>query len=174
MGIVIKGVLALFWLIVIPAAVGIHFTGKKHLSFPEVFLSGYLILFSVMELLTLVMIYWKVPLHSLTAVYGCVGGGLTVFGIFYMKRKKERVFVFAETKRKAYRIFLDGSSSHPYSSSNVRCFGPYGCRRLFLCRCSYHRRLYRYHISGQYLTGVAIILPCQKGIFCRRFLFFWL
>ena len=34
-----KGVLALFWLIVIPAAVGIHFTGKKHLSFPEVFLS---------------------------------------------------------------------------------------------------------------------------------------
>lgn len=100
MGIVIKGALALFWLIVIPAAVGSPFTGKKHLSFPEVFLSGYLILFSVMELLTLVMIYWKVPLHSLTAVYGCVGGGLTVFGIFYMKRKKERVFVFAETKEK--------------------------------------------------------------------------
>ena len=36
MGIVIKGALALFWLIVIPAAVGIPFTEKKHLSFQEV------------------------------------------------------------------------------------------------------------------------------------------
>lgn len=102
MGIVIKGVLALFWLIVIPAAAGIPFTGKKRLSFPEVFLSGYLLLFSVMELLTLIMICWKMPLHILTIIYGSTGVGLAAFGIFYIKRKKEKLSVSSETKASVY------------------------------------------------------------------------
>ena len=44
MDMVMKGVLALVWLAVVPAAAGILFTGKRQLKFAEIFLHGYLLL----------------------------------------------------------------------------------------------------------------------------------
>lgn len=105
MEIVIKGILALFWLAVVPTAAGIPFAGKKHPSFSGFFLSGYLLLFSVMEILSLFMIYWKAPLHLLTAVYGCVGVGLAIFGLFYLKRNKDKLFAAAEKKERPSAYF---------------------------------------------------------------------
>lgn len=89
MGMVIKMILAMFWLVVIPAFAGIPFTGKKKTGFPEIFLSGYLVLFTVMEILTLPMTFLKMPLHVLTAFYGVMGAGLAIFGMFFFWKKKE-------------------------------------------------------------------------------------
>ena len=51
MGMVVKLILAGFWLVLVPAAAGIPFTGKKQTGFSETFLNGYLVLFTVMEIL---------------------------------------------------------------------------------------------------------------------------
>lgn len=93
MGMMIKGILAVFWLAVIPAAAGIPFTGKKHPGFPEVFLGGYLVLFAVMEVLTLPMIFLKMPLHVLTAAYGIIAAGLGVYGMVFLKKNKQDILL---------------------------------------------------------------------------------
>ena len=51
----------------------ISFTGKKQTGFSETFLNGYLVLFTVMEILTLPMTVMKMPLHVLTAAWGGIG-----------------------------------------------------------------------------------------------------
>ena len=45
MGMVVKLILAGFWLVLVPAAAGIPFTGKKQSGFSETFLNGYLVRF---------------------------------------------------------------------------------------------------------------------------------
>lgn len=84
-----KGILAIFWLVAVPAFAGIPFLGKKkNRIFPEMILTGYLILFSVMEILTLPMTWMKMPLHVLTACYGAVSSVLAVWGFFCLKKRK--------------------------------------------------------------------------------------
>ena len=88
MGMVVKLILAGFWLVLVPAAAGIPFTGKKQSGFSETFLNGYLVLFTVMEILTLPMTVMKMPLHVLTAAWGGIGIVLTVSGLFVFGKRK--------------------------------------------------------------------------------------
>lgn len=89
MSLAIKGLLALFWLIVIPTAAGIPFLRKKSdRTIGECFLTGYLFLFAAAELLTLPMIVLKAPLHVLVWCYGAVAGVTALFGIFCLRGQK--------------------------------------------------------------------------------------
>lgn len=89
MSLAIKGLLAVFWLILIPTAAGIPFLRKKsHYTPGECFLTGYLFLFAAAELLTLPMILLKAPLHVLVWCYGAVAGAAALFGVFCLKGKK--------------------------------------------------------------------------------------
>ena len=66
MGLMIKMILAAFWLLVVPAAAGAPFFQKKEIySVRNCFLTGYAFLFAVMEVLTLLMIWLGLPLHIL-------------------------------------------------------------------------------------------------------------
>lgn len=88
MNLAIKGLLAIFWLILIPACAGIPFLRKKtHFTPGECFLTGYLFLFAAAEVLTLPMILLKAPLHILVWCYGAVGAIMALAGIFCLKRK---------------------------------------------------------------------------------------
>lgn len=92
MGMAIKGILAVFWLVFVPAGAGrLLFIKRRQPLFIERFLGGYLMLFSVMEILALPMIFLKMPLHILTAVYGTVTLILTGAGIFVTVSKKDRM-----------------------------------------------------------------------------------
>ncbi|HJD26547.1 MAG TPA: hypothetical protein IAA12_08835 [Candidatus Blautia intestinipullorum] len=89
MGMLIKGILAIFWLAAVPAFAGVPFLGKKQRgNIAETMLAGYLALFSLMEILTLPMTWLQMPLHVLTASYGAAAVVLAVWGIFCMKNKK--------------------------------------------------------------------------------------
>lgn len=83
MGFVVKGILAAFWLLLVPTVSGSVILQKKQSRTPgECFLAGYAFLFALFELLTLPMMYLKLPLHILAGtyavllllvlVYGCV------------------------------------------------------------------------------------------------------
>ena len=68
-----KGILAVFWLILVPVAVGrLPFVKRRQPLLTERFVSGYLILFSIMEVLTLPMTFLKMPLHVLVISYGSI------------------------------------------------------------------------------------------------------
>lgn len=82
MGIALKGVLAGFWLILVPTFSGTLFLQKKeNAAFSERFMAGYLFMFSAMEIIALPMIYLKWPLHVLVAVYGILILLTAVLGI---------------------------------------------------------------------------------------------
>lgn len=92
-----KGLLAGFWLILVPAASGAMFLRKKEkIAFSESFMAGYLFLFASMELLVLPMIYLKMSLHVLVRIYGgllilafLTGLGLLCKRSLDRKRKKK-------------------------------------------------------------------------------------
>lgn len=89
MNLAIKGLLAVFWLIVIPTAAGIPFLRtKSNRTAGECFLTGYLFLFAATELLTLPMIYLKTPLHILVWSYGAIAGIAALAGVFCLKGQK--------------------------------------------------------------------------------------
>lgn len=101
MGMMIKGILAIFWLVAIPAFAGIPFLGKKQTrSFSEMILTGYMVLFATMEVLTLPMTWMKTPLHVLTACYGGAALALAVWGIFCLKNRKH-LYLTRREKRDA-------------------------------------------------------------------------
>ena len=82
MSIILKGILALFWLLLVPAAIGILVMSKRKDICPEACLPfGYLVLFSVMEIFTLPLAFLKAPLHILTALYGGVAVLLAAAGV---------------------------------------------------------------------------------------------
>ena len=95
MGLIVKGVLAVFWLLFVPFAAGIGFYQKKEqrqLKNPGVcLLTGYTILFMGMEILTLPMIFFKLPLHVLVAAYGCFALALAVYGSLALGRRKRSI-----------------------------------------------------------------------------------
>ncbi len=71
MGILVKLLLAAFWMLLIPSCAGVVFLRKnRSFSLAESFLTGYLFLFSLAELLILLMMCLNLPLHVLTACYG--------------------------------------------------------------------------------------------------------
>lgn len=93
MGIIIKGILALFWLIVIPLGAGIPLLRKKQdCNFGEYLLTGYLLLFSVSEVFSLTATWLKLPLHVLSAAYGIVATGLALWGVYCFHKKKQPLF----------------------------------------------------------------------------------
>ena len=103
MSIVIKGLLALLWLVAVPFTVGIPFLQKKSSPTPgECFLSGYLVLFSLMEILTLPMTWFKMPLHALTMAYGVSAGVLAVWGIICNRKNKKISFKIRPGKTSVY------------------------------------------------------------------------
>lgn len=94
MGMLFKGVLALFWLVFVPMAAGIPFLRKKErYTITESFLTGYLFLFAAAESLILPMIYLKLPLHILVFIYGVLTGGMALWGCFCLKKKKNADFL---------------------------------------------------------------------------------
>lgn len=94
MGLIVKGMLAVFWLLFVPFAAGIGFYQRKEqrqIKNPGVcLLTGYTILFMGMEILTLPMIFFKLPLHVLAAAYGCFALALAAYGCLALYRKKKR------------------------------------------------------------------------------------
>lgn len=71
MSIILKGILALFWLLLVPAAIGILFMSKRKDICPEACLPfGYLVLFSLMEIFTLPLTFLEgTPSYSDSIVW---------------------------------------------------------------------------------------------------------
>ena len=91
MSIILKGILALFWLLLVPAAIGNLFMSKRKHICPEACLPlGYLVLFSLMEIFTLPLTFLKAPLHILTVLYGGVAVLLAVVGVVSVVGNKEK------------------------------------------------------------------------------------
>ncbi|MCF0133866.1 MAG: hypothetical protein HUJ72_08370 [Blautia sp.] len=68
---IMKGLLAVFWLLFVPCFAGALFNCKKaEWSFGENYAMGYLVLFALMELMALAATFFGTPLHILTIVYG--------------------------------------------------------------------------------------------------------
>ena len=87
-----KGILAVFWLILVPVAVGrLPFVKRRQPLLAERFVSGYLILFSIMELLTLPMTFLKTPLHVLVISYGIIALLLAAGGIFATVKQRDKI-----------------------------------------------------------------------------------
>ena len=88
MGLMIKMILAAFWLLVVPAVAGAPFFQKKEIySVRNCFLTGYAFLFAVMEVLTLLMIWLGLPLHILTVCYGSLGIIMVWWGMWCLLKK---------------------------------------------------------------------------------------
>ena len=87
-----KGILAVFWLILVPVAVGrLPFVKRRQPLLTERFVSGYLILFSIMEVLTLPMTFLKMPLHVLVISYGSIALILALTGVFVTVKAKDTI-----------------------------------------------------------------------------------
>ncbi len=97
MGIVVKALLAGIWLVLVPGAAGqIFFLKRDHAAIPEGLLSGYLLMFSIMEILVFPMMYLKAPLHILTWIYGGLLAAAAIAGLimtwkkYIRKRKRDK------------------------------------------------------------------------------------
>lgn len=91
MGFIFKGILAVIWLLVVPCLAGEFYFRREKRTCSEYLLAGYTLLFAITELLSLIMIFTKQPLHLLTATYGVTAGVLAFLGVWslYKKRQKE-------------------------------------------------------------------------------------
>lgn len=92
MDFVFKGILALFWLVVIPTSCGALFFKKTEaFSLAKSFLFGYLFLFSTAELLILLFMYLHRPLHELVLCYGVTAILGAAGGLFLCRRRRTRL-----------------------------------------------------------------------------------
>lgn len=81
MSFILKGTLALFWLLVVPAACGALFYHKNQSpTLADRLLAGCLFLFSAAQLLILPAICLKYSLHTLVICYGLLTGAAAVAG----------------------------------------------------------------------------------------------
>lgn len=88
MGMIIKGLLAMFWLIFVPIAAGAtFFRKKKEFTLAQSFLTGYLFLLALAQILTLPMLYLKLPLHILTYSYGGCILLMALYGCVCLKQR---------------------------------------------------------------------------------------
>lgn len=92
MDFVFKGILALFWLVVIPTSCGALFFKKTEaFSLAKSFLFGYLFLFSTAELLILFFMYLHRPLHELVLCYGVTAILGAAGGLLLLHRRRTRL-----------------------------------------------------------------------------------
>ena len=99
MGMVVKLILAGFWLVLVPAVAGNPVYRKKTDRFFRNISERISGAFTVMEILTLPMTVMKMPLHVLTAAWGGIGIVLAVFGLFaFGKRKASFLSAWKEKK----------------------------------------------------------------------------
>lgn len=88
MSFIIKLLLAAFWLILIPTASGAIFLKKNNpITLAESFLAGYLFLFSLAELMILLMMCLNLPMHVLSICYGIVTAATAVLGTIYLVKR---------------------------------------------------------------------------------------
>lgn len=81
MNLAVKGLLAGFWLFLIPTAAGIPFLRKKNnYTLSECFITGYLFLFAMAELLILPLLCLDAPLHILVLIFGLLAGAVSLYG----------------------------------------------------------------------------------------------
>ena len=81
MNLAVKGLLAGFWLFLIPTAAGIPFLQKKNnYTLSECFFTGYLFLFAMAELLIMPLLCLDAPLHILVLLFGLLAGSVSVCG----------------------------------------------------------------------------------------------
>ncbi len=82
-----KGLLALIWLLLVPAFAGALFFRKDETpTWIDCLLAGYLFLFSLSELLILPMMYFRLPLHVLVVSYGVLTGICALAGAVRLAR----------------------------------------------------------------------------------------
>lgn len=90
MGFIVKGFLALIWLLAVPTLSGVLFLPRKEAPTTiECLLTGYIFLFSLFELLVLPMIYFKAPLHILVICFGVLTGVAALAGAFRLAKDKK-------------------------------------------------------------------------------------
>ena len=83
MQMMVKGVLAGFWLIFVPVAAGIPFVKKKKdYTLGESFLAGLLLMLAVAQLLILPGIFRKLSLHLVTLLFAIVMGLCAAYGLY--------------------------------------------------------------------------------------------
>lgn len=142
MGLILKSILAAFWLVLVPGLAGAAYFGwsggklsesKKAVknvpggasglwtktdresmscladetdrprSVGEYLLAGYVLLFAIMELLTLPMIFLKVPFHVLAVIFGAVAlvlGGTGTWELYRNYKKDQREALSQGTENK--------------------------------------------------------------------------
>lgn len=73
MSFLLKGLLAIFWLLLIPAAAGsLVWYKRKEMTLSGSFLTGYVLMFALFEVIALPMLFFKLSLRTLTVTYGCI------------------------------------------------------------------------------------------------------
>ena len=83
MQMMVKGVLAGFWLIFVPTAAGIPCVKKKKdYALGESFLAGLLLMLAVAQLLILPGIFRKLSLHLVTLLFAAVMGLCAAYGLY--------------------------------------------------------------------------------------------
>ena len=152
MGMILKGVLALFWLLVIPFAVGIlFFHNRQARRAGEYVLTGYTVMLAMMEILALPMIYLNLPLHVLVVVYGVLAVLLACLGAvsFYSHHSGgNRYHIF---HKPLYRTSLYGTSE-TLCTVSFSCFSGCGQQAVWRAASGNHGA---YCISGcVYFAGV--------------------
>lgn len=81
MNFAVKGLLAGFWLFLIPTASGIPFLRKKaNYTLSECFFTGYLFLFAIAELLIMPLLCLDAPLHILVLIFALLAGAVSIYG----------------------------------------------------------------------------------------------
>ena len=103
----VKGILALFWLAVVPSAAGIPFIKKKKdYTIGEGFLAGYLFLLSLAEIFLLPAIYLDLPLHIAVPVYGVAILLMGIWGAVILIKDKTRLSVQVKRSEKEISPYL--------------------------------------------------------------------
>ena len=84
-----KGLMILLWLFILPFLAGGVFSagGTENIFFRKTFLSGYLLLFALFELLTVPMTYLHLPFHVLVWIFAAVS--ILLAGIGLIRQRTE-------------------------------------------------------------------------------------
>ena len=173
MDFLIKGILALFWLAVIPTACGALFF-KKHdtFSFAKSLLFGYLLLFSLAELLILLFMYFNRPLHELVACYGILSAAAALSGVILLRRRKISVLPDLKAVQNTSLYFWRLSYLF-YSRSASLFFWHISMLMMHSTWARLQRPSKRIRSTASMPIPAFLTSDCPDGIFCRHFRSFW-
>ena len=106
-GMVLKLLLGVFWLLVVPAAAGVPFLkNKRQYTIGQCLLTGYVFLFAAMEVLALAMIAAGVSLRVLVVTYGALSCCAAVWGLSIRLRRRALPVENLSRGRKKAKITL--------------------------------------------------------------------